>query len=315
MNHKLHITEGFSWRLCFKSTYSVAIGLLLVSNLAFSIMSIFVRLAGDLPTMQKAFFRNLVSITVAVWMLNKSKAGFRVQARNVLPICIRAVSGTVALVAGYYTFDHMIIADATILFKSAPFFTMLFSAWLMKEKVRTLEWLIFSVAVFGSVLVIKPSFNFTAMLPAIIAILGGVCTGVSVTLVRFMQIRGEKSETIVLAFSAFSCFVFLPSLILNYVPMNFTQFAYLMGAGVAAAVGQFSMSAAYKRAPSNVLSSFEYSQVLFTAVLGAIMFAQLPDALSLVGYLIVVSASVLMAAHGNKKENLPSNNYTLNEEA
>ncbi|HWP51366.1 MAG TPA: DMT family transporter, partial [Clostridia bacterium] len=291
-----------------RGVYSVAIGFLLTSALAFALMSIFVRMAGDLPTLQKAFFRNIVSVVVAVYMLYKGGDGFSVQKRNRLALLVRAASGTAALAACYYSFDHMIIADATILAKIAPFFTLLFSAWLMKEKVRKVEWFVLTVVFVGCILVIKPSFDFAAMTPALIAAFSGLGTGVSVTMVRFLQLRGEKSETIVLAFSSFSCLLFLPSLLLGYVPMSWQQFAYLMGAGTAATIGQFSMSAAYKRAPSSVLSVFEYSQVLFSAVLGMIIFAQFPDAYSLLGYVIVIGASVIMAVYGKRKEE-PKNDH------
>ncbi len=294
------IRSALNERYAHRGAYSIAIGFLLTSALAFAFMSAFVRMAGDIPTLQKAFFRNLVSVVVAVYLLRKSGDGFSVQKRNRLPLLTRAISGTVALAACYYSFDHMIIADATILAKIAPFFTLLFSAWLMKEKVGPIEWGALAVVFMGSILVIKPSFDFAAMTPALIAAFSGLGSGVSVTMVRYLQLRGEKSETIVLAFSAFSCLVFLPSLLFDYVPMRFSQFAYLMGAGMAATVGQFCMSAAYKRAPSSVLSVFEYSQVLFTAVLGMIIFAQFPDAYSLLGYTIVIGASAMMAVHSKR---------------
>ncbi|MFV0497656.1 MAG: DMT family transporter [Candidatus Fimivivens sp.] len=292
--------RAFKDRCDHMSGYSIAIGFLLVSALAFALMSTFVRLSGDLPTLQKAFFRNLVSVIVAVYMLYKGGHNFSVQKRNRLPLFVRALSGTAALAACYYSFDHMIIADATILTRIAPFFTLLFSAWLMKEKVRPIEWGALMVVFVGCLLVIKPSFDFAAMTPALFAAFSGIGTGISVTMVRFLQLRGEKSETIVLAFSAFSCMVFLPSLIWGYAPMTWTQFACLMGAGMSATVGQFCMSAAYKRAPSRVLGVFEYSQVLFSAVLGMIIFAQYPDAYSLMGYVIVIAASAMMAVYSRR---------------
>ncbi len=289
-------------RYTHMGAYSKAIGFLMISALAFSFMGVFVRAAGDLPTLQKAFFRNAVAVVAALYLLKKSGTGLKIQKRNRWPVFIRALTGTAALWASYYSYDHMILADAMMLAKISPFFIMLFSAWLMKERVRPVEWGALGVVFAGSILVIKPSFDFATMTPALIAAFGGVITGVSITMVRFAQLRGERGESIVLVFSAFSCLAFLPSLILGYVSMSIGQFACLMGAGLTAALGQFCMSAAYKRAPSSVLSVFEYSQVLFSAVLGMIMFAQYPDAYSLLGYAVVIGASVLMAIYGKRCE-------------
>ena len=282
--------------------YSKAIGLLLVSALAFAFMGVFVRAAGDLPTQQKTFFCNLVSVAMTFYMLKKSGAAIRVQKRNRWPVLIRVAAGTLATAANYYSYDHMLIADATMLSKISPFFIVLFSAWLMKERVRSVEWAALGVVFAGSVLVIKPSFDFVAMTPALIAALGGVAAACGITMVRFVQLRGESGELILFLFAAFSGLTFLPWVLFGYVPMRPGQFACLMAAGVMVSTGQLLMSAAYKRAPSSVLSVFEYSQVLFSALLGIIMFSQFPDAFSLLGYAVVIGTSALMAAYSRRCE-------------
>ena len=42
-------------------------------------MTFFVRMSGDLPTMQKAFFRNAVATVAAVILLAKSDEGFKIK--------------------------------------------------------------------------------------------------------------------------------------------------------------------------------------------------------------------------------------------
>lgn len=281
--------------------YSVAIGFVLLSTCSFALMSAMVRLSGALPTMQKVFFRNSIAVFVAIFMIAKSREKISVQKRNWLFLAIRAAAGTIGLIASYYTYDVMLISDATMLAKLAPFSTILFSALIMREKVTPAQLTALAVVFAGSLLVIKPSFDFSAMLPAIIAAAGGIIAGVSITMVRFLQLRGEKSESIVLAFSLTSCIVCLPQLIFGYVPMTAFQLLSLIAAGICATIGQFSMSAAYKRAPAGVLSVFEYSQVLFSALFGMMLFSQKPDILSVIGYIVVVIASVIMAVGQRQK--------------
>ena len=63
-------------------------------------------------------------------------------------------------------------------------------------------------------------------------------------------------------------------------------------AGGCAAGGQFSVTAAYYHAPANKISIYEYSQVLFSALFGFVFFTQIPDWLSLTGYIIIISMAV-----------------------
>lgn len=279
----------------WKREYAVAIAFTLTSTFFFALMTALVRLSGDLPTLQKAFFRNLISAGVAAWALWRDGGGFAVQRRNLLPLGARALSGTISLVACYYTFDAMHISDATMLAKIAPFCTLVFSALLMRERVRGFEWAALVAVFAASCLVIKPGFAGVMPVAALIGALGGMCSGMSVTMVRYLQLRGERSASIVLAFSAFSCLLFLPFVLLRYAPMTSAQFWCLMGAGSCATVGQFAMSAAYKRAPAGVLSVFEFAQILFTAIFGMVWFAQYPDALSVLGYLLVTAVAVWLA--------------------
>ena len=47
---------------------------ILLAAFGFAAMSLFVRLSGDLPTAEKAFFRNLIAAIVALYMLKKKRA-------------------------------------------------------------------------------------------------------------------------------------------------------------------------------------------------------------------------------------------------
>ena len=102
-------------------------------------------------------------------------------------------------------------------------------------------------------------------------------------------------------FSGFSCAVTLPVLIADYTPMSSKQIMMLLAAGIAAAGGQFSVTAAYSNAPAKEISIFDYFQIIFAALLGFFFFGQIPDGYSLIGYVIVIGASAVMYI-GNKKE-------------
>ena len=127
---------------------------------------------------------------------------------------------------------------------------------------------------------------------ALIGMLGGLGAGAAYTFVRRLGKKGVPGPVIVLFFSLFSCVVTLPFLICNFVPMSGKQFLILLLAGASAAGGQFSITKAYTKAPAKEISVFDYTQVLFAAALGFLFLNQIPDMLSLLGYVIIIGSAV-----------------------
>ena len=150
-------------------------------------------------------------------------------------------------------------------------------------------------------LIIKPGFS-ADMFPALIGLLGGIFAGAAYTAVRALSKRGEHSARIVFFFSAFSTLVCLPYLLLDFHPMQWWQLASLLGAGVAATLGQFGVTLAYAHAPAKEISVFDYTQVLFSALLGFFLFDQVPDVLSVLGYVVICGVSVLMFLYNRTLE-------------
>ena len=85
----------------------------------------------------------------------------------------------------------------------------------------------------------------------------------------------------------------IPYMIKSYNPMSLNQFLYLCGAGACAAGGQFTITAAYYHAPAREISIYDYSQIIFSTILGFVFFGQLPDYLSIIGYLIIIAMAAL----------------------
>lgn len=200
--------------------------------------------------------------------------------------------GTLGIFCNYYAIDRLVLADANILNKMSPFFAILFSLFLLKERANLFQYGMVLVAFGGSMLIIKPRFSVEAF-PAFIGLLGGIGAGAAYTAVRALSQKQEKSARIVFFFSTFSTLVTLPFLIFDFHPMSGLQFVYLLGAGFAATLGQFGVTLAYAHASAKEISVFDYSQVLFTALFGFFLFGQIPDWMSVVGYAVICGVSVV----------------------
>lgn len=267
---------------------------IILSAFFFALMSMFVRLSGDLPPMQKAFFRNSVALVFAGAIVLKNKTSMSITRKAVPSLIMRACFGTLGIICNFYAIDRLVLADASILNKMSPFFAIVGSYFILKEKITPSRLLIVIGAFAGCFFIIKPSFQNAEFLPSLIGLIGGFGAGIAYTFVRKLGEQGVKGPVIVFFFSAFSCLVTLPFIIFSYREMSLVQLIYLLLAGLSATGGQFAITAAYIHAPARDISVYDYSQIIFTSAIGFIIFGQVPDFLSIIGYIIIVSMAVTM---------------------
>ena len=148
----------------------------------------------------------------------------------------------------------MILSDADTLMKLNPFWTILLSLLFLNEKVRNYQFIAMIVAIFGMLFVVKPEFS-SSVIPAIGGLFSGIFAAAAYTCVRALSSR-EAPYTIVFYFSFFSIIVLIPFTIFTFEPMSWLQCLYLLGAGLAAAIGQIGITLAYSFAPEK---TFRYS--------------------------------------------------------
>ncbi len=273
---------------------------LLLAAFFFSLMTFFVRISGNLPTMQKAFFRNFFALIIATGSILKNKVGFSIRKGNGISVMMRCLFGTSGMIANFWAIDRLGIADANMLNKLSPFFAIIVSYFIMKEIPSRTDWACVIMAFTGSLFIIKPSTGL-AVIPALVGLYGGFGAGAAYAFVHKMGKTGQPGKTIVFYFSLFSCLVTGPFLIFNWHSMTIAQWGALIGAGVAAAGGQFNITAAYQNAPAKDISVFDYTQVIFAALLGMIFLSEFPDIYSIIGYIVIIGAAVIKWNIARKK--------------
>ncbi|MBB6481191.1 DMT family transporter [Spirochaeta isovalerica] len=209
------------------------------------------------------------------------------------------LAGAIGIILYFYSIDHLILADSSMLNKLSPFFVILFARIFLKNRIRAFQLGALALALGGSALIIKPGFQFSSTVPALIGTLSAVFAGLAYTMVSYLGGR-ESSFTIVFIFSLFSTLACLPVLFIEAVVPTLEQLFYLLGAGVMAAGGQFMLTASYKYAPAGEISIYQYSQIVFASLLGILFFAELPDLMSLGGYVLIFTAGILIFLKGKR---------------
>lgn len=269
----------------------------------FAFMSLCVRLAGDLPSMQKILFRNLLAFFIVGAGLVRKPEKLEIHKGDLKFLFLRSICGTVGIVCNFYAIDHLVLSDANMLNKLSPFFTIIFSYFLLKERLTLFQGIAVVVAFMGALFIIKPTGNMTDP-AALIGMLGGAGAGAAYSFVRVLGKRGVNGKLIVMFFSAFTCVFALPFLIGHFAPMAWWQIVAMIGAGFGGAGGQIFVTKAYFYAPAKEISVFDYSQIMFSALMGFLVLGQKPDMLSLCGYVIICTTAVCMYFYNKNRRTL-----------
>ena len=142
-------------------------------------------------------------------------------------------------------------------------------------------------------LVVKPGFSEVSRASAV-GLASGGSAGLAYALLHGLGRRGVNGSFVILFFSAFSCIACVPFILSGYCPMALAQLAALCGAGAGAALGQYGITWAYRFAEPRQIAVYDYSGILFSAALGFLAFAQVPDALSCAGFVVIVAMAALL---------------------
>lgn len=190
--------------------------------------------------------------------------------------------------------DRLFIADASMLNKMSPFFAVIFSFFMLREKISLFQTIVVISAFAGSMLVVKPSVTNMDFLPGLIGLCGGICAGAAYTYARKLGNGGTKGTVTVIFFSGFSCLVTLPFLLFDYHTMTLVQLGWLLLAGLAATGGQFAITAAYCHAPAKEISVYAIRRFCFLFSWAMWYSVRYRIGTTFWGYIIIISVAISM---------------------
>lgn len=285
------------------SNNNIKLGSLFIifSALSFSIMEIAVKISGsNIPVMEQVFARNFVTLFISAFIMIKNKEKPFPDKKNVVSIMCRSVSGYLGIICYFYATNNMVLADASVLQKTSPFWSSFFAFLLIKEKILKVQWLGMTVAAIGSVFIIKPTMN-SNIFPALIALSAAMFAGISYAIIG--SLKGKESNALIIFyFSLFSC-LFSLFFIKSFVIPNLFEILLLLLIGIFAGFGQLFLTVAYKKAPVSAVSIYNYTGVIFSYIFSVFMFKEIIDIYSIIGMILTISAALLVYFYKNKIKN------------
>jgi drug/metabolite transporter (DMT)-like permease len=273
---------------------------MVVAAFFFSLMSLFVKLAGRrLPVSEIVLFRSLVMVVVSAILVKR--AGISPWGNRKPLLLFRGAVGSCALFGFFYAVTKLPLADVTVIHFTNPIYTALLATLLLSEKMRKNEIAGLLLSIAGVVLVVRPSFLFGRLASDLdlfavsVALLVSVFSAFAYVTIRKLR-ETEHFMVIVLYFALVSLAAAIPLSVGQFIWPTPGEWALVLCVGVFTQIAQMSLTKGLSLERAGRAMSISYIQVIFAAIWGFLFFGDyltLPGlagtALIFVGCLVVAT--------------------------
>lgn len=261
-----------------------------VSSLFFALMAGAVKFSGNIPTMEKVFFRNIIGFLFSGYVIFKSGESFK--GNNPKYLSYRAILGFLGVVFYFYAIGNLPLADAVVLNQLNPFFVIILAAMFLGEKIKKLQIPAIILALIGVVFIAQPQFNYT-FLPAAMGILSSIFAASAYAMIRHLRLT-DTPHMIIFYFTGISTIITIPFIVFgDFIIPNITTFISLLAVGVFSTLAQYLMTIAYRYAEAGDLSIYSYGNTIFSIFIGIILWGEIPNLLSSIGVICILTGAYL----------------------
>lgn len=272
---------------------SLSLGILLIV-LAFAcvaVMSAFGKGASRVSTATLVFFQNFISLCLfAPWTFRGGHGELKT-ARIKLHV-LRAAAGLLSQVLMFAAVKQMPLVNAVLLSNSAPLFIPMVAWGWLKERVHAAVWISLLIGFAGVVLILRPGLAMLTNPVALLAISAAVFSAFALVSVNQLS-KTEPAQRILFYYFLFSSLAAAPFAIAEWTAPTAREWLFLSGIGITMALSQMLIILAYQRAAPSQIAPFNYTVVIFSGLIGWIVWHNTPGVLALAGVLLVTAGGVL----------------------
>jgi S-adenosylmethionine uptake transporter len=281
--------------------------LALTSFAIFSTHDVVVKLLGQhYHAIQIIFFSVLLGFPLVLLMLIRDRSDGNLRPVHPWWTALRTVAAVVTGVTAFYAFSVLPLAQTYAILFATPLLITVMAIPILGERVGIRRGLAVVAGLCGVMIVLRPGAEALS-LGHVAAMTAAVCASLASVIVR--KIGGEERSAVLLLYPMLANFAVLgAALPLVYRPMPIEHLAM---AGIIALFGFVAMLfviAAYRAAPAVVVAPMQYSQMLWAALYGALIFGETPDGWTIVGAAVIIASGlyiVLREARAKVSKNTP----------
>jgi len=246
---------------------------------------------GALPPYEMGLFSALFSTLLLPFLLRRG-SGIADLVRPQRPILwiVRGLLAVLNISTSIVAFTYLTMAEAFSLIFIMPLVTAALSVTFLKERVTPSSWLAIALGFVGVLIILRPGFRDIGI-GQLAGLSCGVTGAMSTVLLRYVG----HSEKPVTQFGGAQLMPFLVFGVMtagHFVPPTPVQWLVIAGYALLAAVGSVLLTFAGRLVAASHLAPTQYSQMLWGTALGAGLFADRIDWLTVVGIMIIVGAGL-----------------------
>lgn len=266
---------------------------ILSASLAFSAMAVALKVIGrtmsvwEVLVLRTAFallFVLPVAVRAGPVILRTRRPGLHL---------VRSLFGMGGLVCFFFAVRHLDLALATTLGFTRVLFMLVLAVLLLGETVRWRRTLATLVGFLGVVVCVRP--GATDFDPWTLAALGSALFAAGVTTSVKRLTSTESPLTIVLyTYLVMGTIALIPAALVWRTP-NLEELAVIAAMGLFSAWGQSSMVRGLRVGEATAIAPFEYSRLLYAALLGFLIFGEIPDLEMWLGAVLIAGSTLYIA--------------------
>ncbi|KAA8602568.1 Permease of the drug/metabolite transporter (DMT) superfamily [Vibrio cyclitrophicus] len=267
------------------------ITLALISTALFTIVGVFVRqLSTDYDTFQILFFRQLIFMLLLLPAIRKN-IGVLLKPNKISLHLLRILGAFTALYFGFISVSNIPFSDATALGFLQVLFVALIAHFVLVEQITSSRIFTIVVGFIGVMTVVRPTFasHNLYVLSGVIAALGA-----SVAVVCVRKVAQSEPKITLMAYQALAIglMTLIPTLYLWRTP-TVEDFMLLLLVGIISSFAQYVGISAYKWVQANIIANVEYVKIIYSLIIGLVVFSEIPDLWSMIGALIILISALI----------------------
>lgn len=257
-------------------------------------------LSETLPIGEVMFARSFFALLpLSVWLAWRGEFPAALKTRNIKGHVLRGAFGGVALGSYLVALTYLPLPDVTAIQFLAPLLTLALASVLLGEVVGIFRWSAVGVGFIGVVLILWPYLGHgwttadEGAIGALIAVLAAALTSLAMIQVRHLT-GSETTGSIVFYFSVTCALLALLTMPFGWSMPTPREAALLVTIGLIGGVGQILLTQSYRFAPASVIAPFDYTAMIWSLILGFMIFGEVPVPIVLVGAAVVIAAGLFV---------------------
>jgi drug/metabolite transporter (DMT)-like permease len=272
--------------------------LIVVAFFFVAVMSAFGKAAASVPASVLVFFQNAISLVIMLpWMLAH---GGRALKTERLPLhIVRALSGMLSQALFFVAVKHMSLVDAVLLVNAAPLFIPFVVLVWLRTPIATMVWAGLVIGFAGVLLILHPSPALLENPAAVIAAAAALFSAIALVTVNQLS-STDQPNVILFYYFLISTIAAAPLAIFGWSTPDPQDWWFLIGVGVSMAMAQLFIILAYRHASAQSIAPFNYSVVVFSGLIGWLVWNHVPDRLALLGIVLVCAGGIVSIMFGGR---------------